>query len=605
LADDANSNNNNNGNNNGLGVVELRIDDDVDAKLGNMNLPKPNITSAKKTNQTDTNTTNKNGVVWGKSAIAKESDKSELKPNSIKLDSGKLDASKNKSDSKSTPDVRFVQTPLVQTQPENQPIINDLKNAPAPKTASKINQHYAELPITTPKPLPQPQNKTKQTPTPTTPETPTPKHATTNKPIANATYNLKSARVIGSVDLVETLLEVTGDVKQPAGNEKQKNTTEKMEVVAGFRYEERLCKSQEKNKSLLSVRQYNLAKAKMKIGKDLKTPELKGKTRTIVSRLDGDKVSLFSPNGALRGEELLLVEDLPGNTLTLDRLLPDKEVKVGDSWQISDAQLRSFLSIDAVTESRVEAVFTAVADDVAMVEIVGEVQGIYLGAETKMTIQAKYQFDLSARRINWLGILIQEDRSVGHVGPGFNLIARLQVKISPLEKPQHLTDEFISSINTAASENVLGLKYDGGKGAWRFAHDRNWYVFQDDAQTTVLRRLYNGELVAQCNIADMGTVDINTMTTLEKFKNEISSGLGKSYRKIVAADQYVNDAGYKVYSVMIDGAVDDLPLRWVYNLLTDQDGRQSVVVFVIEAKMLKIFGNSDDMLLNTYRMIKK
>jgi hypothetical protein len=103
----------------------------------------------------------------------------------------------------------------------------------------------------------------------------------------------------------------------------------------------------------------------------------------------------------------------------------------------------------------------------------------------------------------------------------------------------------------------------------------------------------------------MGTVDVNTMTTLDKFKKEISNGLGKNYRNIASANQYENEAGYKVYTVMIDGAVEDLPLRWIYNLLTDQDGQQTVVVFVIEAKMLKVFGDSDDMLLNTYRMVKK
>jgi hypothetical protein len=569
LADDKN-----NTNSNWHDAVALRLDDDVNAKLDNkIDLPKPDptpVTKSINTNSLNNSTANINNnsnnsskeIIWGKSTAAKEK------------------ASTTKPHPNLPPDVR-----IAQTTPETKATDN-LKKLPTQKTASKINQHYTDPTIITPRPLPKTPNNTNQ-----------------NKQ-NNASYLLKSSREVGSVDWVETLLEVTGDVKQ-LSNEQQETKTDKMEVVAGFRYEERIRELNEKSNSLVSVRQYNLAKAKMRIGKDLKTPELKDKMRTIVSRLAGEKVVLFSPNGALRGEELLLVEDLPGNTLTIDRLLPNKEVKVGESWQISDAELRSFLSIDAITESRVDAVFTAVADDVAMIEIVGEVQGIYLGAETKMSVQAKYQFDLNMRRINWLGILIQEDRSVGHVGPGFNLVARLQVKISPLGQPEVLTDDFVSEISVQANDNVLGLTYDGGKGAWRFAHDRNWYVFQDDSQTTILRRLHNGELVAQCNIADMGTVDVKTMTTLDRFTKEISGGLGKSYKKVVAANQYTNEAGYEVYTVMIDGTVDDLPLRWIYNLLTDRDGHQTVVVFVIEAKMLKVFGDSDDLLLNTYRMIRK
>ena len=314
---------------------------------------------------------------------------------------------------------------------------------------------------------------------------------------------------------------------------------------------------------------------------------------------------LFSPNGSLRGEQLLLVEDLPGNTLTMDRLLPNKEVRVGDTWKISDGVLRSFLSVDAVTESNEEAVLTAVADNMAMVEIVGDANGIYLGAATEMSIRAKYQFDLVAKRINWLGLLIEENRSLGHVGPGLNLVARLQVKISPIAAPQKLTDEFMTGALTQATEKFLMLKYDGGKGPWRFSHVRDWYVFQDEPTTTILRKLHQGELVAQCNIADMGKVDVKTMTTLPKFQKELSDGLGDNFGRIAAAEEIENRFGYKEFRVIIDGRVDDLDLRWIYSLLTDKDGQQSVIVFVVEAGMIEQFDNADRVLIDTYRMGKR
>ncbi|MDR2117337.1 MAG: hypothetical protein LBP87_13245 [Planctomycetaceae bacterium] len=421
--------------------------------------------------------------------------------------------------------------------------------------------------------------------------------------ISEEKFLLKSSRQSGSTDLVETLLEVTGDVKQVSND--LKATTDKMEVVAGFRYEERVEQFSHSTGPLVSIRQYNLAKSKMKIGEQIKMPELDEELQTIVCSLEGDKVSLFSPRGLLRGEQLLLIEDLPGNTLTLDRLLPNKEMRVGDTWKISDSVLRSFLSVDAVTESNVEAVLTAVADKMAMIEVVGDVSGVYLGAATEMSIRAKFQFDLNLRRINWLGLLIEENRSIGHVGPGLDLVARLQVKISPIEVPQVLTDNAIREINTKPSDNILKLKYNGGKGPWRFSHDRDWYIFQDDPQTTILRKLHKGELVAQCNIADMGKVDIKTMTTLDKFKKELADGLGKNFGKIVAAGEHTNKFGYKVFTVLIDGTVEELSLRWIYNLMTDQNGQQSVVVFVVEADMLEQFADADEVLLKTYQMGKK
>ena len=452
------------------------------------------------------------------------------------------------------------------------------------------------------KPTRSPQNVT--TPVETErPAPPLPGSQATAK-LSEEKYLLRSERKVGSTDLVETLLEVTGDVKQIGDD--LKTSTEKMEVVAGFRYEERIAKfSASSGGALVGVREYDLAKARMKIGKDTRNPELDENLRTIVGLLESDKVVLFSPNGSLRGEQLLLIEDLPGNTLTLDRLLPNKEVKVGDTWKISDSVLRSFLSVDAVTESNVEAVLTAVADNMAMVEIVGDADGIYLGAATEMSVRAKYQFDIAAKRINWLGLLIEENRSIGHVGPGLELVARLQVKISPIAEPQKLTDAFMGDTKTQQTNKLLTLKYDGGKAPWRFSHVRDWYVFQDDSTTTILRKLHRGNLVAQCNIADMGKVDVKTMTTLAKFQRELSDGLGKNFGKVVSAEELDSQFGYKEFRVIIDGSVDDLDLRWIYSLLTDRGGQQAVIVFVIEAGMLEQFDDADRRLIDTYRMGKR
>ena len=436
------------------------------------------------------------------------------------------------------------------------------------------------------------------TPAPTTaapallPPQATPRTAVAGK------YLLKSERRKGSTDLVETLLEVNGDAKQISSDLKE--TREKMEVIAGFRYEERI--DQISPTQLVSVRQYNLAKSKMKIGESIRMPELSSELQTIVCTLDRDRVSLFSPHGSLRGEQLLLIEDIPGNTLTIDRLLPATEVAVGESWKINDSVLRSFLSVDAVLTSDVEAVLTAVADDMATIEVIGDVSGIYLGAATEMSIRAKIQFDLSIGRVNWLGAMIAEHRSIGHVGPGVELIAKLQIKISPIDKPQALTDAAMTMVSTRPTPAVLQLKYDGGKGPWRFSHDRSWYVYQDDPQTTVLRKLVNGELVAQCNLADMGTVDLKTLTTLEKFQQDLITGLGQNFGKVAASNVYEDKNGCTVYKVLLDGSVDDLSLRWIYHLITDRMGRQSIVVFVVESAMLDLFANADEVLLETYRM---
>ena len=468
-------------------------------------------------------------------------------------------------------------TPAVPSVPQPTPLnLPSVAPAPAPPTPSTTPSLPAPA-VAALQPLPLPAART-----------PTP-----------GRYLLQSARQRGSTDLVETLLEVTGEAIQITGDLRE--TRERMEVVAGFRYEERI-EQFSLTGQLSSVRQYNLAKSRMRIGDNIRTPELSNNLQTIVGTLERDRVVLFSPHGSLRGEQLLLIEDIPGNTLTIDRLLPNREVAIGESWTISDSVLRSFLSVDAVLSSNVEAVLTAVADNMAMVEVIGDVSGIYLGATTEMTVRAQFQFDLEIKRVNWLGAIIQETRSIGHVGPGLEHTARLQVKISPLDAPLTLTDAMMTTISTRPNPDVLQLQYDGGRGPWRFSHDRTWYVYQDDPQATVLRKLVNGELVAQCNIADMGTVDVRTMTTLERFQQDLISGLGNHFGRIAAAEEYEDPRGNRVFKVLLDGMVDDLSLRWIYHLITDSNGRQVVVVFVVEASMLDQFGDADEVLLKTYRM---
>ena len=421
--------------------------------------------------------------------------------------------------------------------------------------------------------------------------------------ISQERYDLTSRRTVGSTDMVEVLLEAAGTTNQITLDGKEKNGP--LKVVAGFRYEERILDFQAGNTpNLKSIREYSLAKAKMGLGETQQTPELSNNHKFIVCQIRDKRASLFSPQGPLKSDQLLLIEEIPGNTLSLDLLLPPKPVKVGDSWNIPDAALMSFLNVDGVTEQTLEATLLSVADDLAMIQIVGDSQGAYLGALSEMTVNAKYQFDLRTHRINWVGMLLEEKRSIGHVGPGLDVKARLQVKISPLDAPNNLTDELIKAFHPDPNEPVLRLRYDNEKATWRFQHPRSWYIIQDEPGKTLLRMLGKGELVAQCNIVTMPKIDPKKPTLLKQFAETLAKGLENNAVKVVSTEETVNAAGYHELRVILDGKVDDeLSLRWVYFLLTDKNGFQTIVVFVIEADHLAQFGDSDDLILDSFRMI--
>ncbi|MGL6194765.1 MAG: hypothetical protein ACRC2T_08090 [Thermoguttaceae bacterium] len=427
----------------------------------------------------------------------------------------------------------------------------------------------------------------------------------------NEQYDLSSKRAVGSTDLVEILLEVAGEIQQASvGSDKQ--LSDKMSVTAGFRYEEQLLasKADAEKPSLKSVRNYSLACARMSIGDVQRTPNLDKQHNLVVCEIANNATRLFSAQGTLKSEQLLLIEGLPGNTLSIDMLLPNKKVKVGDTWKIPESALLSYLNVDAITQQTLEATLTSVADDLAMVEIVGDVQGVYLGAQTEMTlIQAGYQFDIRSGRINWIGMIIGEKRSIGDVGPGLDVKAKLQVKISPLEKAETLTPEYLADFDLSAKDTNLRLRYENGKAPWKFTHPRSWYIILDELDKTFLRLLDKGELVAQCTMQYFGKLSsLSNAPTLDKFAEDLKNEFGTSFGKMVSKDEALNAAGYTEYRVIIDGNVasedktQNIPLRWVYYLITDKEGNQVVIVFTIHADMLERFGDNEEVILDSFRI---
>jgi hypothetical protein len=66
----------------------------------------------------------------------------------------------------------------------------------------------------------------------------------------------------------------------------------------------------------------------------------------------------------------------------------------------------------------------------AKIEFRGKVQAAVGGVSTELDVQGRCKFDLTQQRITWLALLIDEKRSIGHVSPGLDVVARLQMTIA-------------------------------------------------------------------------------------------------------------------------------------------------------------------------------
>jgi hypothetical protein len=353
-----------------------------------------------------------------------------------------------------------------------------------------------------------------------------------------------------------------------------------------------------------SIRHYGRADAAIRIENEAVKLTLSSDRRLIGVKVEGSSVTMFCPRGPLSRDELDLM-DLQANSLLLDRLLPRERVSIGDTWEHSDDLVAALLRLDATSSSDVTSKLVSVKDRVALMEAAGRVRGAVSGVSTEIQLKAKYQFSLDAKRLVWFGLLIQEKRSVGHVGPGLDVVARIQISISQLSDAPELSNQALQAVTLTPDETLTRLAYESPLGGWQFTNDRRWFITSDEADKASLRMVDRGELVAQCNVSSLPAVEANKLVGLSEFQEDIKRGLGQSFGQFVSAAERPNQADYRVLHVIVDGKVSEVPIRWIYHLLADKQGRQAVFAFIIEGDLIERFGRADEDLVQTVRLIDR
>ena len=427
------------------------------------------------------------------------------------------------------------------------------------------------------------------------------------------TYDLRSGRRPGQTDCVTGLLEVGGDRKGVVDGKIERT---KMSVVCKLRYDERtLAVPDAKSQLWRSIRDYTLVDAVIKVGDDGLKPKLRPERTLVGAEVQLPKTKLFSPKGTLTRDELELI-DVLGNSLVLDALLPTKPVAVGQSWPVDEKVMIALLGIDAAASVDVDCTLTkatdaTTTDPMAIVELQGKVDGARNGVSTTLQIKGRYRFDRKRRRIDWFGILVNEQRDIGHVGFGLDVVARLQMTITDATEDTRLTDKALVNMPVEPTPELLQLSYEANDGDWQFRHDRRWYVTRDRDGLAVLQLIDRGEPLAYCNVSTLRKLEPGQRIALSQFQADIQRGLGKNFGEFVRVSEFGNEADYQVYRVIVHGEVENTiaektvkaPMQWNYYLLTDRHGHRAVFAFTIEKDFVERFADADTKLINSLRFL--
>ncbi len=414
-------------------------------------------------------------------------------------------------------------------------------------------------------------------------------------------HTFESGRRPGQIDHVTVQLKVGGEVFDIVNRKEQR---EKMNVACNLDYTEKtLAIPRHDEDHSRSIRYYNQTEAAIKIGDLEFKPALRPQRALIAVEITPQKSVIFSPAGTLTNAELELIEH-QGNSLLMDRFLPDQPMAVGDSWKHSERLMALLLNLDEVGQTDVQSVLTEVTDKVARFEMSGKVAGAIDGVTSEIEIKARYRFDLMRKRIDWLGMLIKEKRQSSPVSDGIDATAQVQMTILPAKQSEHLSQADLKDLPLESTPQLLRLSHFSQQGGWEIVHNRSWRVYRDLPDAAVLRRIERGELIAQCNLSSLPPGKPDKLVSLEEFQEDVKQALAKEFKEFVEAGQTVDQASRRVLRVVARGTAADLPILWNYYHLADPEGRQMGCVFTIEEKYAKRFGLADQELLEGLRFVE-
>ena len=415
-------------------------------------------------------------------------------------------------------------------------------------------------------------------------------------------FRLESSRKTGDIFRIRALLKVKGKLKIKL--EDGQHYEPSVQAKSKLAYDEKPTNVMTgSGKNFRVIRHYNLAQAEIAIDRKTTAPVLRPERRTIV-HTTAKEPAYFSPQGPLTRDELDLI-DIPGDTLFLEDLLPVGTVVVGQTWPLSGLVLQRWLRLDDVGQANVHARLLSIKAGQAHFEMKGHLTGIASGVVTNMELLAKYQFDLGKKHITRLAMDIQEKRVPGFAEPGFDVLARLHLRVSQAKSDTPSSIAEVAPLEMWETTGQPILEFQSQRGDFSMLHDSHWHVILDNDHTTMLRLVHGDNLIAQCNVARPSTFPSPEPQTLTDFQREIRQALGEHFGEFVEVEESQLESKLKRTRIVVLGTVDKLPICWTYYQLTNTESQRTTLVFTYELGTEEDFAGADETMIQSFTFLAK
>jgi hypothetical protein len=380
-----------------------------------------------------------------------------------------------------------------------------------------------------------------------------------------------------------------------------------MSVSAKLSYDEHRVASAEDNIATRSIRYYKNAAAVIKVDKGGTAPKLADERRLVVAQYadsthPGGRLSFAAADGYLTREELDLI-DVTCDSLAVDGLLPRTPVAPDATWAADPNTMASILSMDSVAAAEVQNVLDKFNHDFALVRIAGTVVGVADGSTTEMEVRGVYLFDRKLSRITRFNLAVKEKRSIGGATPGLDGVAKLRMNVKPITSSEHLPPATLAAVASKHKLSTDVLRLEPEKQGYRVCHDRRWFVTSHQRESTVLRCVDRGDMLAQCTITSLPPQSAANQTTLDEFERDIRFALKEHFGQLVSSREWTNSFGNHCLEVVVRGTMEDVPLEWHYFLVASESGNRVSVAVTIQGEMVKRLATADRQLVNAMELV--
>ena len=415
------------------------------------------------------------------------------------------------------------------------------------------------------------------------------------------TYALNESASDDRVYIIKARTTVTGQLK--AATRDKNGKTLPLKVNAMFSYQERRLSGTGRNAATLrTIRYYQSASAEIEVSTQTNYRQLSATQKTIVAQGTSERVLFHSPTFMMKPDDLELL-NVPGDSLAILGLLPEKDVEISESWYPSSWVIQMLTSTEAINKSKLVCQLKSVKEGIAKVTFSGSINGATSGTDAVSTVKGFYLFDIDKKHINSVDLTQTEKRSVGVISPGMDVIARMKFSRSVLTKQTRLTDKIVQRIPLEPNPALLLITMNT---AWnnRITWGRGWKVFQRRKTFAVLRLLEKGSFIAQCNVSEYPTLSPGEHLSKKSLQQNIRKELGATLGEIEKTE--VIDTGDNRYlcKVTATGKSNKIEMHWIHYLCSAPNGRQTMFTFAVESKLLKKLAGRDLAIVKSLQFLK-